>query len=128
MVSPTSVRNANNDPFVNFFISKGIGVTNSIAKSRGKFKKIKVPTIRYEDAVKDATVVKIDVEGAEYMYEIIQPQLRAIILEFHPIVGKPWKRWAEEIMTKIERNGFVPIIRPTFESVWNLTGSWQREP
>jgi len=117
----------NDDPFVEFFISKGIGVTNSIAKSRGKFKRIKVPTIRYEEAVKDATVVKIDVEGAEYGYEIIQPQLRAIILEFHPIVGKPWKRWAEGIMTKIEMNGFSPIIRPTFESGWNLTGSWLKE-
>jgi hypothetical protein len=31
--------------------------------------------------------VKIDVEGAEYGYDIIKPNLRAIILEFHPVTS-----------------------------------------
>jgi|TARA_Y100000310_G_scaffold113225_1_gene111750 FkbM family methyltransferase len=109
------------------FISKGIGVTNSIVKSHRKDGFIKVKTIPYEEAIKDATVVKIDVEGAEYTYDIIQPQLRAIILEFHPISKKPWKVWANKIMESMEAAGFESIIRPTFQSGWSLTGSWERK-
>lgn len=109
---------------VELYISKGIGVTNSIAKVKGK--SIIVPAIKYEDALKDATVVKIDVEGAEYSYKIKQPQLRGIILEFHPIANKPWKLWAENIMRDFENSGFKSITRPSFKSGWNLTGTWQR--
>ena len=45
--------------------------------------------------------MKIDVEGAEYNYNIIQPQLRAIILEFHPLTKKDWEGMAYNIMNKI---------------------------
>ena len=116
----------NDNEYVNLYISKGIGVTNSIAKSYAKADVIKVKTIKYEDAVKTATVVKIDVEGAEYSYNIIQPQLRAIILEFHPISKRPWKERAYYIMDEIEKSGYKPIIRPTFKSGWDLIGSWQK--
>ena len=116
----------NDNEYVDLYLSRGIGVTNSIAKSRGKVEMISVKTIKYEEAVKDATVVKIDVEGAEYGYNIIQPQMRAIILEFHPIVGEPWKDWAYKIMNDIENSGFKPIMKPTFKSGWSLTGSWER--
>lgn len=116
----------NNDKYVELFISKGIGVTNSIAKSSRKSHSIKVPTIKYENAIQDATVVKIDVEGAEYGYNIIQPQLRAIILEFHPIVNFDWKTQAYNIMKDLEDSGFKPIMLPTFKSGWSLTGSWKR--
>jgi len=114
----------NNKEYVNLYISKGIGVTNSIVKKKSNF--IKVKTIKYEEAIKDATIVKIDVEGAEYTYDIIQPQLRAIILEFHPISKKPWKEWAFNIINNIENAGFKSIMKPTFKSGWNLTGSWKR--
>ena len=110
--------------FVDLYISKGIGVTNSIAKSHGKLGRIKVPTIKYEDAVRDASVVKIDVEGAEYSYNIIQPNLRAIILEFHPLVKEPWKRMAYQIMRDIESAGFNPIMKPQFLNGWDMAGSW----
>jgi len=116
----------NNESHANLHVSKGIGATNSIVKSYRKAGIIEVKTIRYEDAIKNATVVKIDVEGAEYSYNIIQPQLRAIILEFHPISKKPWKEWAEKIMIGLERAGFEPVMLPSFQSGWNLTGSWKR--
>ncbi|HON83254.1 MAG TPA: FkbM family methyltransferase [Caldisericia bacterium] len=112
--------------FVELFISKGIGVTNSIVKTHRKKESFKVPTIKYEDAVKDATIVKIDVEGAEYDYKIIQPQLRAIILEFHPLVKEPWKEYAEKIMNEIESAGYNRIVKPNFKSGWNLTGCWSK--
>tara|TARA_R100001530_G_scaffold123496_1_gene91436 strand:- start:936 stop:1595 length:660 start_codon:yes stop_codon:yes gene_type:complete len=108
------------------FLSKGIGVTNSIEKRRGKKGFIKIDTIRYEQAVKDCTVVKIDVEGAEYSYDIIQPNLRAIILEFHPLVNKDWQGKAYMIMEKLKSNGFKSIIYPTFKNGWSLNSSWIR--
>lgn len=113
-------------PFVYLYLSKGIGVTNSVVKSLHKVGAVQVPAIRYERALRDATVVKIDVEGAEYGFKIVQPQLRAIVLEFHPLVGKPWLRWAEAIMASIERAGFTCVERPSFRSGWSLTGCWQR--
>ena len=82
--------------------------------------------MKYEEAIKEATVVKIDVEGAEYSYDIIQPQLRAIILEFHPLTKKDWKGMAYNIMNKIEDAGFKPIIYPTFKNGWALNSSWIR--
>jgi FkbM family methyltransferase len=116
----------NDDRYVDLYISKGIGVTNSIAKSYKKAGMIKVKAINYRKAIEAVTIVKIDVEGGEYSYDIIQPQLRAIILEFHPIVGKPWKVWANKIINNIEDAGFKPIMKLTFKNGWSLTGSWQR--
>jgi len=113
-------------PAVTLYISKGIGVTNSIAKNRNKQSAISVKAIKYERAIQDATVVKIDVEGAEYGYNIIQPNLRAIILEFHPIVGKDWQQRAHEIMDSIESAGFTRIVRPHFKSGWSLIGCWEK--
>ncbi len=107
-------------------ISSGIGVTNSIAKSARKVGYIEVPAIRYEDAVRDATVVKIDVEGAEYSYNILQPHLRAFILEFHPMTGFDWKAKAEQIMTDIEAAGYVSTCRPTWRNGFDCHGAWVR--
>ena len=112
---------------IQLHISSGIGVTNSIAKKSRKVGSVTVPAIKYEDALKDATVVKIDVEGAEYGFNIIQPQLRAIILEFHPIVGRDWKTDALEIMSKIENAGFVPIKKPKFSHGWDVSCSYIKE-
>ena len=113
-----------NEKTTDLYISKGIGVTNSIAKSYKKAGKITVPAIKYEDALKNATVVKIDVEGAEYGYNIIQPQLRAIILEFHPISKMPWESWAKKIIKNIKDAGFKTVMEPAFTHGWSLTGSW----
>lgn len=110
--------------FIDLYISSGIGVTNSIAKKGRKAGKVSVPAIRYEKALQNATVVKIDIEGAEYGLNIIQPQLRAMILEFHPIVGKPWKEMAEKIMSDVEAAGFKPLKRPTFANGWAMAGCW----
>lgn len=107
-------------------ISKGIGVTNSIVKSARKSHFIEIDCIKYDKAVKEATVVKIDVEGAEYDYNIIHDNLRAIILEFHPINNIDWKKNAKKIIQDINNAGFKTIIEPTFKSGWNLTGSFLR--
>lgn len=112
---------------VTFYISSGIGVTNSIAKAKRKAYKIEAKAIDYTSALRDATIVKIDVEGAEYSYPIIQPQLRGIILEFHPLQDKPWRTWADKIIQDLQEAGFKALSTPTFESGWNLEGAWIRE-
>lgn len=126
LIKNLAVVGNNNKGKINLHISNGIGVTNSIVKSNRKSHFIKVNTIKYEDAIKEATVVKIDVEGAEYDYNIIQDNLRAIILEFHPITGTDWRKKAKEIIKKINNAGFKTIIEPTFKTGWNLTGSFLR--
>jgi len=111
---------------VDLFISKGIGVTNSIVKARGKGRRVRVPAVRYEDAVRGASIVKIDVEGAEYLYNIVQPQLRAVIIDFHPIVGRDWVGMAKLIMHRLVQAGFETVIEPDFTNGWTCAGSWTR--
>lgn len=111
---------------VDLFISKGIGVTNSIILSNRKNAPVTVPAISYEEAVAEATIVKIDVEGAEYTYPIVQPQLRAIIVDFHPIPGRDWISRAEEMIEEIKQSGFETVIEPRWENGWTRAGSWIR--
>ena len=115
------------DDFINLYISRGIGVTNSIAKSKNKADCISIPAIKYEDAVKDATVVKIDVEGAEYSYNIFQPHIRAYILEFHPIVDMDYKKSASLIMEELKDNGYKTLCEPGFKNGWDLHGAWIKD-
>ena len=112
---------------VNLYLSKGIGVSNSIAKTAHKNGFEEVRAIQYDKAVKEATVVKIDVEGAEYDYNIIQPNLRAILLEFHPLVKKPWKKMALKMMNDLKGAGFVSLSTPEFKHGWDTNSAWVRE-
>ncbi len=112
---------------VELHLSKGIGVTNSIVLSRRKEESVTVPAISYANAVREASIVKIDVEGAEYGYQIVQPSLRALIIDFHPVPDIDWKAAAHETMQDIRDAGFTPVIEPTFESGWNVGGCWVRE-
>jgi len=107
---------------VNLYLSKGIGVTNSTTKIKKEF--ITVPAILFDTAVKTATIVKIDCEGAEYSFNLIQKHLRGIIIEFHPLVNTPWKKQARQIMQNIESVGFTAIHTPQFKHGWDLTGCW----
>ena len=112
--------------YINLHISKGIGVTNSTVLSNRKEQSIAVPAIRYEEAIKDATIVKIDVEGEEYSFNIVQPQLRAIIIDFHPIPKRPWIAKAKQIIAEIKKAGFETVVEPKWENGWTRAGSWIR--
>jgi len=112
---------------VTLHMANGIGVTNSIAKSQRKIDAITVPAIKYDDAVADATVVKIDVEGAEYSYDILKEHIRAFIIEFHNVKGIDWKDRAFEIMNQLESNGYRPTCKPSFSHGWDLHGAWVKE-
>jgi len=110
---------------VDFYLSRKTGVSNSIVASRAK-DPITVPAVSYVEAVREATVVKIDVEGAEYDYPIVQPGIRALIVDFHKI-GKDWVSKAEAVVAKIESAGFIPVIRPRWSHGWTSCGSWVRQ-
>ena len=114
-------------PTIPLYVSSGVGVTNSITKRTNKKGFIEVPAIRYEEVVKNATVVKIDVEGAEYGYNIFQPHIRAYIIEFHPINKVDWKSKVESIINELESNGYTPLAKPTFKHGWDLHGAWVKK-
>jgi hypothetical protein len=69
------------------FLSRGVGQNNSLLKPRHQAPSMQVPTVCYEDAVRGASVVKIDVEGAEYGDRIVQPSIPALIIDFHNLAG-----------------------------------------
>ncbi len=93
---------------VNLFVSKGIGVTNSTVLSKGK-------------------ACKVDVEGAEYSYPVVQPGIRAIIMDFHPVTGTIWQMKVERILKEIKRAGFRTVVESDLSNGWTRAGSWVRE-
>ena len=117
--------------YVELNISKGIGVTNSIVLgSKTKFTTERVPAVNYSTAVQEATIVKIDVEGAEFGYigQLIHPRMRGIIVDFHK-AGKDWKEKSRAIVNEILSHGFSTVIEPNFDgSGWEQAGSWIRTP
>lgn len=108
---------------VDLFVSEGIGVTNSVVKSRRKAGSVRVNAVNYLDAIADATVVKIDVEGAEYDYPILQPGVRAYLIDFHPMPGD-WTARANAIIDELEAAGFTGLITPDFSCGWTQAGAW----
>lgn len=117
---------------VDLYVSSGIGVTNSLVLDRRKPETISVAAFNYLDAVRDATVVKVDIEGGEYDLPIVadaeaRPELRGVILDFHPVPGVDWLSLADQIMSGLEAAGFAAIIRPSFKSGWNVGGAWIRD-
>jgi FkbM family methyltransferase len=110
-----------------FFIGTGYGPTNSLFVSGNKNRKaIKVPCVNYADAVRGATVVKLDIEGGEYDLPILQPSVRAYIIDFHKT--KPdWLERSKSIIAELEAAGFKPIIAPKWTNGFNRAGSWVRD-
>ena len=113
---------------VELFIGLGVGVTsNIIRKPRESADSVIVPAVRYEEAVKNATVVKIDIEGGEYDLDIVQPQLRGIVLEFHRLGGSLPMDLIKKTISDIKSAGFTAVSEPGFKNGWDLTGCWVRE-
>jgi len=110
---------------IKLFISSGIGVTNSTVLSYRKARAVTVQAVQYEEAVADASIVKIDIEGGEYGLPIVQPTLRAIIIDFHKIPGD-WLMMAGRIIANFEAAGFKAVISPNWSCGWTCAGSWLR--
>lgn len=111
---------------VDFYLSKMTGITNSLVPSRAK-DVFTVPAVSYDEAVRGASVVKIDIEGYEYnLGNLARSHIRAFLIDFHP-VGKDWVDKAEAIIAEIESAGFDAVIKPVWTNGWTRAGSWTRE-
>jgi FkbM family methyltransferase len=97
---------------VTLHIARGIGTTNSTVKSARKIDHLTVPAVSYVRAVKQATIVKIDIEGGEYDLPIVQPSIRALIIDFHPVDGTDWMAKAARLMQTLKAAGFKAVIAP----------------
>lgn len=109
-------------------ISDGIGVTNGLVGSKRGQSTVSVPAVRFSEAVSRATVVKIDVEGAEYDYDFasLPSSVRAVIVDFHP-VGIDWKDKAQAVVDLLRGSDFVDVITPNWNNGWTRAGSWKRK-
>lgn len=110
-----------------FFIGKGYGPTNSLFESRNKERQpITVPCVSYAEAVRGATVVKIDIEGGEYDLPIIQPNVRAYIIDFHKTTNPAFMAKALSIIEELEAAGFEAVVAPKWSTGLDRAGSWLR--
>lgn len=104
---------------VRLYISNGNGTRNKIQKTHGR-PSITVPAVPYHEAVEGASVVKIDTEGAEWSFPIVEnlnPPLRALIIEFHPCSSQH-RALARHIMEGIESAGFILVYPGGHRAFW----------
>ena len=105
--------------------------SHSIVKRKRRFGRgetsIQVPAVTLDALLEGITVLKCDVEGAEYELELEKhvAGLRALTVEFHRHSGD-WKADAWAICDRIRDAGFVETRRPLFNSQWNNYGVWHR--
>lgn len=105
---------------IDLYLSSGNGTRNRIDRVSGR-DSIRVPAVSFANAMSDATVAKIDTEGAEWTYPIeeqIHDQLRAMIIEFHPREPEHEQR-TREIIGYIESKGFRRVYPDTDERFWD---------
>lgn len=109
---------------VTFSLSSGNGTRNKIGDD-GKRSTITVPAIQYSEAIKDATVIKMDVEGAEWTYPILEnisPNLRGLVIEFHPS-NEEHREITKNLCSKLSEMGFETVF-PVAEDV--EAAFWER--
>ena len=108
----------------------GTETTHSTVAYRGRERTITVPAIRFCDLLADVepTVVKIDIEGAEYDLDYTDlPNVRAIAVEFH-MSRKEWREErVPEITEDLAAQGFKMVHSRGFDSRSPRTcvGVWQ---
>jgi hypothetical protein len=83
--------------------------------------------INYNDAIKDCSIVKIDIEGGEYeIPNLIQDHIRAYLIDFHK-VGKDWQDKANKIVLELEEKGYICKVKPNFNCGWTQAGAWIKQ-
>jgi FkbM family methyltransferase len=107
-------------PTVSFEVRvTGLGCSSSLLgerepRSGGVIRE--VPAVSFREATAGATVVKIDVEGAEYAYPIAAlDTLRAVLIDFHPWPDT-WRTSADALIAQLTAAGFVPVVPPQLDS------------
>jgi len=108
----------------------GLGLSNSVVRvPRGVPKRVRVPAVLYDAAVAGATVLKVDVEGAEYSYRpLVRDGLRAVILSFHAVPGVDWITIGQAMVADLEAAGFrtAKPIKAWQHGSYNAEGVWLR--
>jgi len=108
-------------------VSDGLGVTNGlVGRKRGQVD-VEVPVVKFMDATVGATILKVDVEGAEYSYDFsaLPKTVRALMIDFHP-VSSDWKEKAQAIVDSLHIQGFEDVVSPDWSNGWTRAGSWLR--
>lgn len=117
---------AGNEPTSTFFLSRGIGVANSVVPSTRK-DPIIVDNISFDEATRGATVLKIDVEGAEYSYPLDELEsARALQIDFHAVRGANWVAYAQAIIASLIQKGYTEVVTPNWERPRACAGLWVR--
>ena len=57
----------------------------------------------------------------------MQPGIRSLIIDFHPVVGVDWIAEADRMIDEMETAGFEAVITPDWSNGWTRAGSWIRE-
>lgn len=101
------------------YISRGNGTRNRLNPIRGGTY-VHVPTVSYHEVIAGATVIKIDVEGAEWSYPIVEylvSSLRALIIEFHPRHSRHASQ-ARAVIEGLENAGFRQVYPESQRQFW----------
>lgn len=116
------------------WVGELLGCTNSILHKPRNPRPVVVPATRFPLAVEGATVVKIDVEGAEYGYDLpgsIPSTVRALFLSLHVPEGERSMVLAGEVIRSLEEDeGFEAVVSPVLDakaSPLNREGLWVRD-
>lgn len=77
----------------------------------------------------EPTVVKIDIEGAEYDFNyslLSSTKVRLVIMELH-LTKKGFPEKAREVVAQLSASGFTAVKVPSFEGKrWTTIGTWIR--
>lgn len=110
---------------VTLYVKPGVGMRNSLIAFADS-QPLQVAAVPYEWAVQGASVVKVDVEGAEYDYTpLVQDSIRAFVIDFHWNVTD-WRDKADAMIEELEDAGFRAIVQPSFVDGLRSAGSWVR--
>lgn len=108
----------------------GPGTSNSLVTSPRRARRIQVATVAYARAVRGATVIKIDVEGAEFGLPItpVAPDVRVMLISWHLGAKKHWLAAAERMRAALLADGFRPVVDVDFASgsVFRHEGVYER--
>lgn len=102
--------------------------SRSVIAHRGQTDGVDVPAFRLKDLMLGVTVLKVDVEGAEYLLDIPLHigDVRALSVDFHQTRKR--REEAEAIIAAIEAQGFDCVHRPLFRNTFDgdTAGVWAR--
>ena len=119
--------------YATLYLSTRVNTTlacSSMFPKTSGYVSIQVPIIRIGTLLKDVTVIKCDIEGAEYLLEIwdnLPNSIKAVAIDFHSYASiANWQDAAENIIEALRKQGFSGFNPINFNSGWGSNGAWYR--